>query len=289
MKRIISLYVAVVCGFVGLYADDTNSGKAFALIEQDKYADAVPFLERAALEKNDVRCIDMLASIYLYGLEVEQNLDLAKSWATKGCELSSPTSTAFLGFCNVFERPDDVDYLLQKAIPLLIKAYNLEEDRASNPDLYMNTANLITLTYLAAGSASQSTYWLNRMLDDFHDNARALGCAAYAYWSLEDNDNAVKYASDAESLGDLWGKYVLGMCQINGDGISKNEKDGFNRIRKVVLLEALDGGEPEFTLAECYCNGIGTDKNISEALRLYKVSADKGYEKAIDKLKTLNQ
>ena len=77
---------------------------------------------------------------------------------------------------------------------------------------------------------------------------------------------------------------LLGNMYRNGEGVPKDDEQAVYWYRR-----AADWGDSEaqYRLALCLLDGIGVPKNTAEAIRLLRVTAEKRYPGAKDKLKEL--
>lgn len=80
--------------------------------------------------------------------------------------------------------------------------------------------------------------------------------------NLRRASDAAKWFKKAMEAGDLSGTYYYGKLLLDGNGVERNENDGFNYI-----LRAAREGFPmaQYVTGECYLNGTGTTKNVETA------------------------
>ena len=109
-----------------------------------------------------------------------------------------------------------------------------------------------------------------------------------AYYTGEgvtkDYNEAFKWFMQAAQQGNSTGQSWLAIMYRYGFGVTKDETEAVKWYRK-----AADQGSDfgQYYLAEMYENGYGVEKNMTEARRWYQKSADQGYQKAKDKLVSL--
>ena len=109
-----------------------------------------------------------------------------------------------------------------------------------------------------------------------------------AYYSGEgvtkDYNEAFKWFMQAAQQGNSTGQSWLAIMYRYGFGVTKDETEAVKWYRK-----AADQGSDfgQYYLAEMYENGYGVEKNMTEARRWYQKAADQGYQKAKDKLASL--
>lgn len=84
---------------------------------------------------------------------------------------------------------------------------------------------------------------------------------------------AVKCFEIASNQGNVKGMYSLALCYQNGEGVEKDEKKAFQ-----LFLKASDMGDEnaQFQLAECYYYGKGTEMDRERAQELYLKTANLG-------------
>lgn len=102
-----------------------------------------------------------------------------------------------------------------------------------------------------------------------------------------DTRKSIYWFSKAASDGHVYAS--LGLARWYGSGaegvMNKDEQQAFLWGRKAADIGGLP--EAEFMIGMCFETGFGTNKNRSMAINYYERSANKGYKKARDKLKTL--
>ena len=74
--------------------------------------------------------------------------------------------------------------------------------------------------------------------------------------------------------------------RINGKGINKHEQKAFEWF-----LESANQGnsQGQYNLGCCYENGLGTERDIKNAIRWYEIALGNGYEGARSRLIRLRQ
>ena len=100
----------------------------------------------------------------------------------------------------------------------------------------------------------------------------------------KDATRAVQWYQRGSDLGEPYAQNSLGRCYLLGDGVPKNLELGFYWTKK-----SADQGNINslFNLAVCYEKGWGVNPSKSEAIRYYKLAAEKGDKDAQKKLQTL--
>lgn len=123
-------------------------------------------------------------------------------------------------------------------------------------------------------------------------NARAMNQVGVAYENGQGGlpkDEAVAYSwySRAANEGDPYGQLNLARYLIQGKaGTPKNFPRGFSMLQK----SASQGiPQAQHNLGWCYENGVGTQRNLDEAVRWYRTAAANGYKKADEALQRLGR
>ena len=90
-------------------------------------------------------------------------------------------------------------------------------------------------------------------------------------------EEAFKLYNQAAGKGVAKALYSLAECYSNGNGVEKDEKAAFSLYKN-----AAENGvsKAQYELAECYYNGNGVEKNIERALDWYSLAAAQGNPEA---------
>ena len=76
----------------------------------------------------------------------------------------------------------------------------------------------------------------------------------------------------------------MGLAYLKGDGVPQSDAHGFS----LMIRSARQGNAAaQYNMGYIYNNGITIDIDTSEALKWYTLSANQGYEQAIDFLNKL--
>ena len=114
---------------------------------------------------------------------------------------------------------------------------------------------------------------------------RKLGmCLCGGYGIKKNIAEGLKWLSKAEKQGDAIAAFSLGGRYFYGDGVEKNVDLAAMYFRKAAEMGDADAQK---ALGLCYEDGIGVDADIKQALKWYKAAAQQGYEKAIEKLDSM--
>jgi len=96
--------------------------------------------------------------------------------------------------------------------------------------------------------------------------------------------NAISIWQAAVNLGSSEAKLRIAIANINNHESSNNFNNSFSEIEK-----SMDEGSvlAQATLAYCYQNGIGTELSIPQAVKFYRLAAERGSQFAFNQLKGL--
>ncbi len=89
----------------------------------------------------------------------------------------------------------------------------------------------------------------------------------------KNSENSIQSFKTAAEMKAPCGMRFLGELTLGGNGIEKNNEKGFALIKECAEL---GDAECRYDVAVLYQNGIGTEKNILEAVKWYKLSASQG-------------
>lgn len=94
-----------------------------------------------------------------------------------------------------------------------------------------------------------------------------------------DKSKAIKYYQMSAENGNMQGQFLLGSKYFYGDGIEQNYEEAVKWF-----AEAAQQGEPDsmYHLAICHNKGLGVEKDVDFAIELLYMSADCGWQPAID-------
>lgn len=248
-------------------------------------------LARQKFEKgaknNDKFCCARLAGMYIYGFGISQDVKTGRYWALKGETLGNALSSVMVGISFLQELGEDNREAHNLALPHFEKAFEFQ-DRAMETDqsAFEAALLLIAATYFGNENIETGIQWLEKGVSEYPENPKINGLAALYNWIIKDYDKAVKHASLADKKENLDCIFVLGWCQVHGQGgVEENQVAGFIKIRKAAILG--DKSFPKTALAECYYNGLGTPKDKTKAKEWFQKAADAGDSEAQEKLNLL--
>jgi len=245
--------------------------------------DVIALLQKG-ISQNDKACYGRLASCYLNGIGVDQDLFKARYYAKKGSELRNSFSSLILGYTYIIEHENDFFKGLELALPYLKDAF-VCDDEEGDDHLYANAVGMIALYECNLNNYAECKKWLKAGLTDYPKDIALNDQAAIMYLHMEDYPDAVKCAKVGSTEESINSEFVLGWCMLYGAGITKDVKNGFKKIRKAALIGTFT--DPMVALAECYYSGLGTSIDKDKAKEWYEKAASLGDTNASEALRTL--
>jgi len=79
-------------------------------------------------------------------------------------------------------------------------------------------------------------------------------------------------------------QYNLGVCYYSGHGVGEDLKEA---VRLYRLAAEKGDADAQCNLGWCYQEGIGISKNLTEAARWYELATSQQHERALQNLKRL--
>ena len=211
----------------------------------------------------------ILATIYLYGIGAEKDIDKGLNFAKKAAANGDLLGVNALGVCY-------------------LNGYGVEKDEKKAFELFTKSQHLFAaenLAYMyARGLAAEKN--LKKALE-FYEMAgnaglpRSQATLADAYLTGKLADSAIEkdynkafyWAQKASANKDARGDEILAEIYLFGLGAEKNPQKAFEFCKK-----AADKGNIEAisNLASMYLLGDGTEKNLKKALELHLKAAENG-------------
>ncbi len=214
----------------------------------------------------DIRAIELCGASYWQGNGVTQDKEEARAWFEQGARLGNARSILGLGYCHQQGIGGPID--MAKAVELWVKAANLGYEVAMsrlgdyfylNPE-DKNISKAMEWWRKAAEAESPST-----------DAMRNLGIIhAKGIETGKDLVEAAKWLRMAADMGDPEAKTELGILYFNGD-IQDKESEAFP-----LFLQAAEAGSLRamYGLEACFRQGIGTEKDLTEAGKWARKAAE---------------
>lgn len=135
----------------------------------------------------------------------------------------------------------------------------------------------------------ESTKWFMKAADE--NDAEALDRVGGAYLhgagiKQDISMAALYYKKSIIADGFADALLDLGLAYLKGEGVPQNTEHGFS----LMIRSAKQGNAAaQYNMGYLYRNGLGTEKNMQEALRWYHLSADQEYDQAVDFLKNYKE
>ena len=301
--------------FIGLASDQGNGYASFLLgnvslraggQDAEKYSEAINYFRKGA-DQGDHRAMQRLAWLLSDGKVVEKNEAEALSLNVKAANLGN--QTAAYNAAGAFRYGQGTPVDCNKAISyyeiaanfgmvaamhnlgtMYINAEGIEKDVDKAHEWYLKAANL------GAGPSSlclgfMSEQGIRRAVDN------VLAFAWYSVAASQDSEEAesrlitlARKLSEAEiekavsllasmsERGFPWAQQALGCLYSSGELIAPDDQLAFKWLKA-----AAEHGIalPQGNLARAYETGKGTEKNIEEAFRLYKLASERVVPKTI--------
>lgn len=274
MKRTIIFLTLIISVFL-MYADDSYE-QACKYYQNKEYDKAMPILERLAKQGNvDAQCY--LGSSYEFGKGVEQDDSKAIKWYKKAAKKNKDYALEHLA--KYYETGKGVKRDLKKAMSLYRKAADQGSADAyfEIGMCYINYFNEMpdyddhcdTLAFEAFAKAAEK----------FHVKAQNLLAQCYesGHGVAPDTCQAIKYYTRSALKWNAEAQFRLAF-------LLEKDDDAFFWCKEAAVQGHIDA---TYLLGDFYLEGRGVEKDSDKAVSLYRQAADKGYEKAKERLKEL--
>lgn len=239
------------------------------------YSEAYQICAKTAEQGNSLSQL-YFALMHELGEGTEQNYKEAYKWYIKSAQqgnTSAQFNVALLYYVgNGVEKSHDnaINWAKMSAAGGNIDASYLVGD------IYFNTNNF-----------EEAISWLTKAAELGSVGAqRDLAQMYYFGRGVQKNlKEAYKWYSKAAEQGSSTAQFNLAMAYIEGDFLAQNYNEAFSLLKTVTEQDEQDVPDPEVSfaqieLANLYYSGLGTEKNLVEAARLYRKAADAGHSKA---------
>ena len=210
------------------------------------------------VEKNDLSAIEILATEYLDGGMVKQDIEKGIAILEKGFALEDALSAFRLG--NIYQLGQGVPVDLTKAIKYYLFAAEKGDTNAmcNLGIIYFSAEDFIDFAqakkWLYRGAVlgnpacmhglgiyymadivglhqyEEALTWFKKAAECGHNVS--LPEIARTYREMGDHKNAIIWLKKSADLGDPRGLYGLGLCYYYGDGVDFNTKKGISYIRQ---------------------------------------------------------
>ena len=171
----------------------------------------------------------------------------------------------------------------KEALPLFLKAAELGKDGTACGMLGTMYQN----GFGTSADPEKAFYWYEKAAIAGNATGYAsLGhCYKMGFGTTQDYKKALYWYEKSLESGNEFANMNLGLAYINGEGVEKDEAKGFALLMKVACLDSVTGenashyaacGGAQSMVGTCYRFGIGTEKNITEALKWFKRAIENG-------------
>lgn len=257
-----------------------------------------------AAELDDTDAIHELGRIYLDGIGVDQDFEMAAHWWSKSAEMGYSIGQLNMGlfyakgcgvernlvkaaeWCDKASRSGDEDAgslsaFLKDMIDTLKKAEtgNVEAQ-------YKTASNYLYLSeclyqFGPEADFKQAFIWASKAAAADYADAYFLVGLAYDHGRgiEQDSIKAFEFFKKGCDLGSISCKHNLGCKYINGDGVAKDQAKGFK-----LVTEAAEGGDNQAmkTLGTLYQLGIACQDDIETACYWFEKSLELYYDPELE-------
>lgn len=219
--------------------------------EDDKdYGKAIRYFFKA-LEAGSIKAMNEIGFMYQYGHGVAKNKSKAVKWYRCGAELGDMDSMNSLADCLLKGIGTDKD------INEAIKWYR----KAAGAGNYRQVKEFATCLIKYRGSEAEAYKWLKK------------SCEGYSIlWLLERDSTADSDLKAMENLADIY--------DYSMPNTAENKLKAFRWREKMAKRDARYG----YDLAVMYWEGKGAEKNLGEALKWIRASAEAGNNRSMREL-----
>lgn len=246
--------------------------------EQNAVNDSINNIIELA-KKGDANAQNIVGSWYYRGEHVQQDYKQALQMFARSAQQGNVQAIGNMGMCyqtgNGIEK-DSIRaiQLYDRSIKGGNKALLTQQTRlANNGNVFSNV--FMALCHQNGTGVEKNTdkaieYFTKAAEMNSADAQREL---ALCYMNTRKPYEAAPWFKRGADNGDLSSTYYYGKLLHDGNGINKDEQQGF-----IYLLKSAEAGftQGQFEIANCYYNGEGTVKNLEIAAQWYKKAAVKG-------------
>ena len=281
--RILTLFVILCASICTACANEDpyyDLGKA--AYERGHYQASLYDFETRAV-KGDIVAQFCLGFMYKHGNGVAVNYEKAMEWYERAATQGYAPAQNNLGV--IYVRNYEFELENRRGNPETIKTLNQKaEEWFKKAAAQGHAAAQFNLGSITTDAQERLKWWRQAASQDYALAQSALGNMYWQGYIVDQNfTEAVKWYSKAvaQKHPDAMAQHNLGLCYANGQGIEKDLKEAFKLFKASAEQGSADG---QFQLAQAYNLGEGTDKNPKEAFRWYKTAAEKGNVRAQNNL-----
>lgn len=247
---------------------------------QRDYEQAVFWWDKAAKQK-DAEAIGKLAVCYQYGKGVQPDsayaVKLYESAVSRGNETLVPQLEdravndkevfAALVLRNIYQKGIKTKINQNKADEYLLMAAKYGDNQS---------AFLYGLTQYNKKNRKESLGWFKKAADNGHDVANFM----YGLQLFEGDETykdivkGIEYMDRAARVGNVAANAELGRVFLNGEGVDKDVDKAVSYLK----IAAVANRQSAWMLGNCYKDGVGVNRNYSQAIHWMTESIDDGKE-----------
>lgn len=217
---------------------------------------------RKAAEQGHAAAQKSLGVMYIEGRGVEKDEAAGIDWLQKAAEQGDTETQGLLAFC--YENGIGVE----RDLFLAAEWYKKAAERGS-ADAQVALGNCYVDGLGVGKDLGEAMFWFGKAAAQGDE-----GSMAYL----------AKVLPEAAKQGDPYSQNALGLCYLNGSGVTKDETEAVKWFRKAAEQEY---AEAQNYLGECYVRGTGVEKDTEMALECFFNAMDQGHSKAKDSYMSL--
>jgi CHAT domain-containing protein/TPR repeat protein len=241
---------------------ETNE-EVFSLYQNKRYVEAFPKL-LALAESGNPRAAGLTARMYVNGLGVKQDVNLAFRWGYQAAKSGDPLAQNLLGV--LYKNGWGTSQSLSEAILWFRKSAEQDFNLA-----YQNLGDVYFYGQGITRDIAQARLWYERAA--MSDNRYAKYMAGV---SVDDEAKSFAYMKAAADLGYTDAYASLGDFYYHGKVVSKDFSQAKALYERVANTTARNAKHAKRMLGSMYFGGEGLPKDIDRAIELYKQAAELG-------------
>lgn len=273
-KKLVSVIFLLAIS-LSMYCQDDTLGSDFKIGEElfnkQKYKEAFPYLEKAAIIGNNEAQF-LIGKSYHQGLGVERNYSKAWEWYKKAADQGNLKSCNNIG--TMYSSGEGVEKNESEALKWYLKAAE-----GGLAIAQVNVGNIYRLGKLGQPNLSEAKKWYEKAA--LQGNTGGQLNLGLLYLGEKNYKEAEKWYLKAAELGNSYSKYCLGSLYEFYYGSFRDLETAARWYK-----EAADQGNAsaQYNLGVMYNSGRGVKQDLKEAVKLYTKAAEQGHVLAQDNL-----
>jgi TPR repeat protein len=252
-----------------------------------------------AAEKGDISAQHELATRYISGEGVPQDIAEAAKWLRRLVEVDGPKSvyapnaSYILGLAYYHgdgvpqDKEEGIRWFRKAAEPFSLTTFHFTQEQITDIKFTLGCAY-----FYGDGvteNKAEGVKWFRDLAQSMGDS-RAQFMLGLSYQTgegvQEDKAEAVEWYRRAAEKGLADAQWLLGACYFDGEGVSENKTEAIKWFR-----QAAEQGNAaaQFMLGVCYHDGTGVRADRAEAIKWLRSAAAQEHENAIDVLRELEK